>query len=66
MTSAPLSMSPPPAFLTASAVNTNSFTLSLAGTSSAFSSFPMGTKPPFSFYNLFPYLQGSLIHLLEL
>ena len=35
MTSAPLSISPSPAFLTASAVNTNSFFDNLAGTSLA-------------------------------
>ena len=44
MTADPLSMSPPPAFLTASAVNTNSFLLNLAGTSSAFSSPPIGKE----------------------
>jgi len=46
ITSAPLSISPSPAFLTASAVNTNSFFDNLAGTSSAFSIRPIGTKPP--------------------
>jgi len=46
ITSAPLSTSPSPAFLTASAVNTNSFFDNLAGTSSAFSILPIGTNPP--------------------
>ena len=37
-------MSPPPAALTASAVNTNSFLLNRAGTSSALSSPPSGAQ----------------------
>jgi hypothetical protein len=44
---------PPPAALTASAVITNSFLESLAGTSSALSFLPIGINPPGSHIHFF-------------
>ena len=60
-----MSTSPSPAFLTASAVNTNSFFDNLAGTSSAFSIRPIGTNPPSALKSIsFPSISNNGITFL--